>query len=161
MNQSRLHELLSARLKNVRRDLEEALDQALVFPLTTAPGPGVRTLEGQIQEIIATESNAQDLIRGHPLRDYATLETGAKRASWSEYRDLLDRAREETEAILRSFSLGDLENEVDVPRGFSESLGLRSVPRAEIFRSIAAHEWYHTGQIVTTLWAAGRDPYDW
>ena len=29
----------------------------------------------------------------------------------------------------------------------------------EVLRNIAAHEWYHTGQLVSYLWTRGEDPY--
>ena len=37
----------------------------------------------------------------------------------------------------------------------------RTPPISEVLRSIATHESYHTGQLITYLWMRGDNPYEW
>lgn len=157
---SDLHDLLRARLAIVRGDLERALDQAEGFSPDWAPAPGVRTLGGLLAEIAATEVQLLQLMEGGPITPYPELERVMHRPSFAEFRQLLSEVREATLARLAAWSEADLLAEVDVDPGGWEGLGLARIPRAELVRSLAAHEWYHTGQLITSLWVAGRDPYE-
>ena len=156
-----LHELLTGRLATIRLDLDEALDHAEEIDLEWAPTEGMRTLGGQILEIAATEVMILQQITSGSSESFPDAEERLRRVSLPEYREVLKDVRSETLAYLSAASEPNLLAEVLGPDGWWEGLGLPSVPRAEIVRSLAAHEWYHTGQIVSYLWFAGRNPYDW
>lgn len=156
-----LRELLTGRLATIRLDLDEALDHAEGIDLEWAPTEGMRTLGGQILEIAATEDQFLQNLRTGSTEPYAETEARLQRANLAEYRQVLREVREATLEYLNSSSAEELEAEMAIPDGWWEGLGLPSVPRAEIVRSLAAHEWYHTGQIVSYLWFAGRNPYEW
>lgn len=152
-------DLLLARLAMVRQDLDEALDTVGDLPMTWAPAPGVRTLGGLIAEIVATELQLGEMLRQAKLSNFSTLEKRSTPKTLEDGRSLLTATREGTLAALAAFSDAELEEEVSVPKGGWEGLGAAKISRAELLRSLAAHEWYHTGQLVTSLWTAGRDPY--
>ena len=57
------HDLLAARLATVRRDLQENLDRMTDVALDSAQSAGIRTLSGQLVEIIGTEIQLITLLR--------------------------------------------------------------------------------------------------
>ena len=75
--------------------------------------------------------------------------------------DQLNATRNQTLTYLDSLAEADLSEPILVPQHWFESLGLGIVPRREMITSIALHEWYHTAQLVSYLWARGDDPYSW
>ena len=60
-----------------------------------------------------------------------------------------------------SLSESELQSPVKFPTDWWEGLLQPELPMHECFRTIAYHEWYHTGQLVSYLWSRGDDPYDW
>ena len=76
--------------------------------------------------------------------------------SLAQLKQALQQVREETLAYLDSLSEDDLDEFVKV-----RTQGLPAVPRAEVFRTIASHENYHLGQLISYLWARGDNPYEW
>ncbi|MEX2242250.1 MAG: DinB family protein [Fimbriimonadaceae bacterium] len=76
-------------------------------------------------------------------------------------KEVLRTVRAGTLEFLGSLSEEELATPAPFPERWFESLRLPSVPLSEAFRSIAQHEWYHTGQLVSYLWARGDDPYKW
>ena len=74
---------------------------------------------------------------------------------------MLTSVREGTLEALASLSDAQLEESIAFTRPWFGTAGLPAAPRAEIFRSIACHEWYHVGQLVSYLWTRGDDPYKW
>ena len=76
-------------------------------------------------------------------------------------KEVLAETRQSTLQYLDSLSEKDLEVPVKFPTDWWEGLGLPELPLHEVLRNIAAHEWYHTGQLVSYLWSNGDDPYKW
>jgi uncharacterized damage-inducible protein DinB len=152
--------LLEARLATVRRDLHEVMDRLTPEMLGWAPASGMRTISGQLVEIVATEMQLTTLLREDRFIDDPTA------AAIIGDLDDLDNLRRATESVradtlayLASLSEADLADEVEFQGGWFGSLGLPTIPRAEVFVSIADHEWYHVGQLTSYLWARGIDPY--
>lgn len=158
---SDIRQRLINRFAIVRADLDEALDHSEGLPLDWAPTHGMRTLGGQLSEILATEIQNQALIEGRKPASYKEVEASVTLPSMGAYRKKLAEVRAKTLQLIADCTDEQLEEEVAVPKGWWEALGFESAPRSEVWRSLAAHEWYHTGQITTYLWIAGRDPYDW
>ncbi len=73
----------------------------------------------------------------------------------------MDEIRQTTLSYLDSMSEAELEAPMACPQGWWEALRLTECPRSEVFRNIASHEWYHTGQLVIYRWMQGDDPYTW
>jgi len=152
--------LLQARLKTVRRDLDEAIARTTEEMLPWAPTPGMRTVSGQLVEIISTEMQLIAL-----LRDDIDISDEKARKIIGDCNDLqnlkaaLDRIRADTLTYLATLSEGDLAEEVAFGGGWFGSMDLPTIPRAEVFVSIADHEWYHVGQLTTYLWCQGINPY--
>jgi len=158
---SDLHARLEARLNLVRRDLDEAVSRLDNVEMDWAPAPGMRTIGGQLLEIAATEHQVQLILKTGQVTSYLEVHRALEKQSLAEYKDLLAAIRAETLDYLRSLSEADLQARIAMPLEYSESLGMDDVPREEVFRSIAQHEGYHVGQLVSYLWARGDDPYDW
>lgn len=158
---SNLHVRLKARLALVRKDLDEALGRLDGIEMSWAPLEGMRTVGGQLLEIAATEHQILVLMKQGIKTNYQDIHSALEKQTLGEYKELLGKTREETLAYLDSLSVEDLQTEIPMPLEYSESLGLDEVPRSEVFRSIAQHEWYHVGQLVSYLWARGDDPYEW
>lgn len=154
-------DLVLARLGHTRAALDEVLAHLSPDSMTWAPREGMRTMAGQLVEIAATEIQIlARLIEGRsPSDDEVRGQIGAYE-DLDILRDFLAKVRRETLAYLCTLSDDQLAESVDI-RGWHESIGLARTPRAEIFISVAQHESYHTGQLVTYLWAKGDDPYEW
>lgn len=152
---------LIARLGVVRKDLLEAMSRLQDADLTWAPSPGMRTVDGLLREIAATEVVLMDRIRGLPARKFVEIEDGFQATTIEEWRGVLADVRAETLAFIEGRSDEELEAPVRLPKSWPDSLGLDEVPMSEPLRSLAAHEWYHAGQLVSYLWSRGDDPYEW
>ncbi|MBS1712143.1 MAG: DinB family protein [Armatimonadetes bacterium] len=153
-------ELLKSRLAYVRRDLDEAVSRLTDEDMGWAPAEGMRTIGGQLHEIAATELQDIALFRGETTR-FDEIAKGAKRGTLAEYKELLAATRGELIALIDSLSEADLAKPLQVDPRWFESFGNSEVPLAEAIRSVAMHEWYHTAQLVSYLWAKGDNPYDW
>lgn len=156
------HDLLKGRLATTRVDLEEVISRLSDELLPWAPAPGMRTVRGQLEEIGGTELQILGWVQDR--RDLSYKEAVASLEPLTGLAELgaaLRSIRSETLAWLDSLSETDLERPVAFPDGWFESLGLPEVPLHEGIRSIAQHEWYHVGQLVSYLWARGDDPYKW
>lgn len=120
----------------------------------------MRTAGGLIQEIASTEQHTiQFLTEGNP-GDYGSLFDSNLGESWEDYLRLLKEARDRTLAWLETWNEKALAEELRLPKGWDE-MGFATLPRSELILNIAAHEAYHTGQLVSYLWTSGSDPYDW
>lgn len=157
-----MKQLLLARFAMVRRSLEEALERITDDRLPYAPRAGMPTIRDILFEIAGTEAQILTYIqlgKRIPLREVVGPWSGIDTAAG--VRELLDRTRAETIAFLDGLGDSDLESTRRFPLDWSESLGLPEVPLREGLISLAAHESYHTGQLVSYLWAAGEDPIAW
>lgn len=156
-----LQQRLTNRLELVREDLNEAIGRLGSFDMNWAPREGMRTVGGQLKEIAVTEHQIYTwLATGHQV-SYKELDQLFERATLAEYIELLDQTREDTMVYLRSKTDEELRTPIKMPEGWFESLKMAEVPPSEVIRSIAQHEWYHTGQLVSYLWMHGDDPYEW
>lgn len=154
--------LLQARLLLVRRDLEEIVDRLTPDLMAWAPAQGMRTISGQLVEIIATEMQLIALLKdGERISDPAAQEIIGDCGNLDNLRRALIDTRQRTLDYLDSLSETDLAEEVPFDGGWLASLTLSTVPRAEIFVNIADHEWYHVGQLTSYLWSRGDNPYSW
>lgn len=77
-------------------------------------------------------------------------------ATLDEMRSVFDRLRDQTLGYIDSFDEAGLEELIPSPERWWEALRLQACPRSEILRNIAAHEWYHTGQLILYLHALGK-----
>lgn len=154
------HTLIKARLKTVRRDLDEAVSRTANEMLPWAPTPGMRTISGQFVEIISTEMQLVALLRDD--KDISDEEARTIIGDCDDLQNLKDslvRVRKDTLDYLDSLTESELSQEVEFGGGWFGSMGLPTIPRAEIFVSIADHEWYHVGQLTSYLWSRGINPY--
>ncbi len=159
---STVHELVKGRLALVREDLDEVIGHLSDKLLPWAPTTGMRTVGGQLIEIAATEVQVLTWMRESRQITFQEAENFAGReATLDGLRAVLHDTRAQTLSYFDSLSESDLEKPVPFPDRWFESLRLPFAPRSEAFRSIAQHEWYHVGQLVSYLWSRGDDPYKW
>ncbi len=151
---------LLAALKSVRLELNEGLDHVSEDMGDYAPSPGMRTVKGQMVEILVTEADLLARIIGGEGTD-PSLDDALKLLPVKDLRDMLDKAREETVAVLTQAGDEGLTREVDVSEGFRNYLGLEKVTVGDLFWHLVRHESYHSGQLHSYLWAKGDNPYDW
>lgn len=151
---------IRAALASTRVELEEALARLTEEMGDWAPSPGMRTMKGQLVEILVTEQDTVARIKGVPGSDPAQDEVIA-RLPVADLIQQLRAAREATLAELERRGELGLDDEVPTSEGFRSYLGLEKVTAGELFRHIVRHESYHCGQIVSCLWARGDNPYDW
>jgi len=153
--------LIEARLAFVRKELAEVLNHLQQDFMTWAPAEGMRTVGGQLIEIAGSELQVLIVMKeGRYITDDEVKERLGDKDNLNILLDFLSRVRHETLAYLASLSDKDLTEEIALT-GWHESIGLPTVPRSEIFRGIAQHETYHTGQLVSYLWTRGDNPYKW
>ncbi len=156
------HLLLKARLALVRRDLDPIMERLPPELLQWAPNKGMRTIAGQIVEIVATEIQLIALLReNHAISDSEAAEMIGDSGNLDNLRGALLTFRQQTLAYLDSLSETELAEEIAFKGGWFGSLMLSTVPRAEIFVNLAEHEWYHVGQLTSYLWSRGDNPYHW
>jgi uncharacterized damage-inducible protein DinB len=162
VNDSPIHERLKARLSLVRKDLDEAIARLSDNDLAFAPREGMRTIGGQLTEIAGTEIQILAYLRdGTHLPWEQTNDFGERAESLEGMKVALNEVRQATLNYLDALTEEQLEEPVPMPKGWFESLESDAVPPSEVFRSIAQHEWYHVGQLVSYLWYRGDDPYKW
>jgi uncharacterized damage-inducible protein DinB len=156
------HMLLKARLTAIRRDLDEILVRLTPEILPWAPAQGMRTVSGQLVEIIATEIQLIACLKDQPwISDDEAAEMIGDCDNVDTLRKALVDLRRQTLEYLDSFTEAQLAEEVSFGAGWLGSLDLPTIPRAEVFLNIADHEWYHTGQLTSYLWSRGDNPYEW
>ena len=156
------HLLLKARLSLVRRDLDPLIERLTPELLPWAPAKDMRTIAGQLIEIIATEIQLLSLLKeNRSLSDTEAQAMIGDCGNLDNLRSALREYRQQTLAYLDSLSEHDLAEEITFEGGWFASLMLPTVPRAEIFINLADHEWYHVGQLTSYLWSRGDDPYHW
>jgi hypothetical protein len=156
------HDLLHARLKLVRVDLDEITAKLTQEMLDWAPAAGVRTYAGQLFEIAAVEMQTiASLTERKQVFDKESAEIFGDCSSLSNLLRVLKETRHRTLQVLDSYSESQLAEQVGMAHPWFVTSALAEVPRSEVFISIAQHEWYHVGQLVTYCWIQGDDPYNW
>jgi len=155
-----LHDLLKARFAATRQDLRQVLDRLSEQDLDWSPREGMRTIREQLLEIADKEVETLGWVATGSWPDDHEGAFAAD-ASLTEIRARLDAIRADTLALVDSLDEESLRKPIAAPEIWWEALRLQACPFDEILRNIAAHEWYHTGQIVTYLWLMGDDPEAW
>lgn len=155
-------ELIVARLKFIRRDLNDVLAHITDDMMKWAPGDGVRPLDDQLLEIAMNEvmsiAKLRDGVELSHQEAEATLVHDGTAASLAQ---VLVDVRGATLAYIETLSEEELTEAVVADNPWFASFGLKRVPRYDALTSIALHEHYHVGQLVTYLWTMGQDPYSW
>ena len=155
-------ERIVARLRFVRRDLNELLQHVSEDLAKYAPGEGVRPLDDQLLEIGMNEVMSVALLRDEVNLSHAEAEaTLVHDGTVASLRQMLADVRQSTLAYIDGLSEDDLSEPVAANNPWFASFGLKEVPRYDALTSIALHEHYHVGQLVTYLWVSGSDPYSW
>lgn len=155
-------EVLTARLDMVRRYLDRALDHVTEELYTWAPAEGMRTIQGQVLEIVQKEIELLDYAHKHGEGGWIEVEHfDGREKTLDGMRSVLREARQTTLAYIDSLSDEQLAAPVKFPPQWWEGLGLTELPFHEVITNIAMHEWYHTGQIYSYLWSTGDDPDKW
>lgn len=153
---------IRANLSSVRKELEEVLSHLTDETLAWAPAEGMRTVQGQLVEIIGTEAYALGKLKGQSLQAYEALEGELLECKSLEgLKRKLKDTRQVTREYLDTLSESELETPANVSEEFSNWIDLNPTPVSEVLRYIARHEAYHTGQLVSYLWAKGDNPYNW
>jgi len=154
-------EIIAGRLKTARWWLNSVLERLAPEMLGWAPREGMRTIGGQLVEIIEVESQLVPVLRdGKTLTDEETAEIVGDATSLDGLRGALERVREQTLAYLATLSEADLMSDAS-PTQWYGAYWPKACPLGEHFRNIAEHEFYHAGQLMSYLWAKGDNPYDW
>lgn len=159
---SDLHLRLKNRLAIVRADLDQVISRLDDSLLDWAPREGMRTVKGQLLEIAGTERQLMEWIQQEREMPYQeAMDFGARSNTLTGLVSVLADVRTGTLAYLDSLTVDQLTTPRPFPHGWFESLRMDAVPLEEPIRSLAQHEWYHVGQLVSYLWSRGDDPYKW
>ena len=154
--------LIRASLKSTRDELAEVFPHITDDMLDWAPAPGMRTIQGQFVEILGTEISIVEPLLNLPKRAYKDIDAELWRIkSITGLIAKLEEVRNTTLELLTSLDEEGMNAGAVVSPGYASYLGLEFVSVSEMFRLIARHEAYHTGQLVSYLWARGNDPYSW
>jgi uncharacterized damage-inducible protein DinB len=157
-----LKDLILARLRFVRRDLNEVLSRLSDDMLKWAPGEGVRPIDDQLLEIGMNEVMSIALLRDGTTLSHAEAEATLVHSSTvATLKKMLGDVRQSTVAYIETLSEEQLAEPVVADNPWFASFGLPKVPRYDALTSIALHEHYHVGQLITSLWVKGDDPYAW
>ncbi|MGV3616804.1 MAG: DinB family protein [Fimbriimonas sp.] len=158
---STTRDLILARLSTTRMGLDEVLQHLDPGMMTWAPRKGMRTVAGQLVEIAATEVQILARLRDDQwISDDEVRDRIGAHEDFDRLKEFLAEVRGKTLAYIEGLSHAELDESVPI-KGWHESIGLPETPRSEVFASICQHEAYHTGQLVSYLWAHGDNPYEW
>ena len=156
-DQSNQYLLIETRLSNTRTDLDEILEHLHQDLMAWAPSLGMRTVAGRLVEVAITEMQiVLQLTDGKWMPDDDAKQIIGDCHSLDNLKHYLQEIRNATLVYLASLSEADLTEGVKV-----RTMGLPTIPRAEVFRTIAQHEAYHVGQLTSYLWMRGDNPYHW
>ena len=127
-----------------------------------APAEGLRTVAGQLVEIIAVEVPLVPRLKQGKILTDPEIDAiiGDQHSLENLLRGLVD-VRQNTIEYLDSLTDEELSEEVPSGQAWFGTLWLPAMPRAEHFLNIAEHEFYHVGQLISYLWCRGDDPYKW
>jgi uncharacterized damage-inducible protein DinB len=146
----RTHDYLKARLLYVRQDFDEVLEKLTDADLALRPIDDMPSVAGLLVEMANKE---KELIAWLQSGEWPDDDPDAfeETATLAEMRSVFATLREETLRYIDSFDEAGLEELVPCPEKWWEALRLEACPRSEILRNLAAHEWYHTGQLIVYL----------
>jgi len=150
--------LLKARFDIVRKDLERVMASVTDELLDWAPAEGMRTVRGQFFEIAGKEVELLSYAKAFGEAEWVEVESfGPREKTIEGWKEIMRELRADTLAYLDAISESDLSKLVRFPEDWWEGLGQAELPLHEVLRNIAAHEWYHTGQLVSYLWFKADD----
>jgi uncharacterized damage-inducible protein DinB len=144
------HDYLKARLLYVRQDFDEVLEELTDGDLPWRPADDMPSIAGLLVEIANKEKELIAWLRTGEWPD-DDPDAFEETATLTQMRSVLATLREETLRYIDSFDEAGLEELVPCPERWWEALRLEACPRSEILRNVAAHEWYHTGQLIVYL----------
>jgi len=152
----RTHDYLKARLLYVRQDFAAVLEKLTDADLPWRPADDMPSIAGILVEIANKEN---ELIAWLQTGEWPDDDPDAfdEMATLAEMRLVLATLRERTLRYIDSFDEAALEDLVPCPEQWWEALRLEACPRSEILRNLAAHEWYHTGQLIVYLSMRGSE----
>lgn len=158
--------MLAARLDHSRRWLKHVLPHLNEEMIHWAPREGMRTIGGQLVEIIEVEIVLPFYMKeGRAPNDdeYAKVLASYRFSTESleELTRILTEVRAATLSCLESFSDDELNESVPSGKQWFGTMWLPEMPRAEHFLNMSEHEFYHVGQLISYLWSRGDDPYQW
>jgi len=156
-----LHDLLKARFISVRQDFYQSLSRLTDDDLPWKPAEGMRTVAELLLEIADKDREVVIWLKTGTWPDDDPPSFDPETANLAEIRAQLDTIRQTTFAYIDSMTEEELEMPIHPPEKWWETLRLTECPRSEVLRNIAAHEWYHTGQLVIYLWMRGDNPESW
>jgi len=157
-----LHDRLKTRPALVQADLDEVRERLSDDDLPRAPREGMRTVRAQLAEIAGTERQLMAWLRNREHVSFEiTNDFGERGRSFAGMKEVLYEERANTLGYMDSLSEVKLETPAPMPQWWFESLKQPPIQPSEVFRSLAQHEWYHVGQLVSYLWSRGDDPYKW
>lgn len=116
-------------------------------------------MEGQLLEIAASEVLWQKLLRDGSPGSFREASYTIEAKTLDQWRSVLSVIRLETERLIDQGGPDWLESEIDLPENWTTE-PTRTLVR-EVVADIAQHEHYHVGQMITSLWAKGDNPYEW
>lgn len=151
------HYLLRARFGTIRKQLDRVLDRFSEEEFSWSPGEGLKTVGEQLLEIADKDRESVIWIKTGVWPDDDPPSFDPDQTTLSQARVRLGEIREETLAFLSTMTESELKLPVFSPEKWLEALGLSECPRSEVLRNIAAHEWYHTAQLVTYRLLKGDD----
>ncbi|MBI1729774.1 DinB family protein [Candidatus Acetothermia bacterium] len=143
------------------RDLDLVLKRITNADLRWAPREGMRTVAGQLLELANKEREGLVWLREGVWPDGGPDAFDPERATLEEIKAALKSLRADTFDYIDSLSEAELCQPMRSPERWWEALRLEQCPKSEVLRNIAAHEWYHTGQLITYLWLRGDNPDNW
>ena len=155
------HEFLKARLAYVRQDLEGVLRRLRDSDLSWKPAEGMPSIADLLLEIANKVKEVPVWLQSGEWPDGDPDAFDVESATVEGIKSAFGALRTQTYAYIDSLSQADLDELVQCPQKWWEALRLTACPRSEVIRNIAAHEWYHTGQLITYLWIRGDNPNDW
>lgn len=149
------HDYLKARLLYVRQDFDDLLDDLTDADLPLRPVDDMPSVAGLLVEMANKEKELIAWLQNGEWPD-DDRDAFEETATLAEMRSVFSTLREETLRYIDTFDDAGMEELVPCPEKWWEALRLEACPRSEILRNIAAHEWYHTGQLIVYLHARGE-----
>lgn len=152
---------LKARFAYSSKDLGEVLGRLTDSDLSWSPREGMPTIADLLLEIANKEKETPVWLKTGVWPDDSPDAFDISTATVEEIRLALAALRQETYAYIDALSDEELERPVANHNLWGEALRITDCPLSEVIRGIAAHEFYHTGQLITYLWLRGDDPNEW
>lgn len=131
------------------------LDELTDAHLPRRPVDGMPSVAGLLVEMANKE---KELIAWLQTGEWPDDDPDAfeETATLAEVRSVFAALRGDTLRYIDSLDETGMEELVPSPEKWWEALRLETCPRSEILRNLAAHEWYHTGQLIVYLNVMGE-----